>query len=265
MSPSGTPTPLRFYIHDDLTDEVGASHGSDSAAGALVRELLALIRRDRTRVTILTLREQIEALVARGGHAPFAVTIGIGRAGERVARQLHARTGWFPTIRRVELTREEDGRGGYAVVGPAGVSMTDQLAGVDSASSLAVVDDTIFSGITLRKLLEALPASTRGRTHAFCLRCVAESLPALEALCPITPGFAAPGRLLDEVSFINASGLVRRGAIRRTGQPPLAFFERPEWMHAWFLDRASDVIDLCRRLNRLLEPDGAPSLPAAAV
>jgi hypothetical protein len=265
VSSSETPTPLRFYIHDDLTDEVGASHGSDSAAGALVRELLELIRRDRTRVTILTLREQIEALVARGGHAPFAVTIGIGRAGERVARQLHARTGWFPTIRRVELTREEDGRGGYAVVGPAGVSMIDQLAGVDSASSLAVVDDTIFSGITLRKLLEALPASTRARAHAFCLRCVAESVPALETLCPVTPGFAAPGRLLEDVSFINASGLVRRGAIRRTGQPPLAFFERPEWMHAWFPGHASDVIDCCRRLNRLLEPDGAPSLPAAAV
>jgi hypothetical protein len=265
VSPGETPTPRRFYIHDDLTDEVGASHGPGSAAGALVRELLALVRRDRTRVTILTLREQIEALVARGGHAPFALTIGIGRAGERVARQIHAHTGWFPTIRRVELTREEDGRGGYTVVGPAGVSMADQLAGTDTASSLAVVDDTIFSGITLRKLLEALPASTRACSHAFCLRCVAESLPALETLCPVTPGFAAPGRLLEDVSFINASGLVRRGSIRRTGQAPLAFFERPEWMHAWFPGHASDVIDCCRRLNRLLEPDGAPSLPAAAV
>ena len=144
-----------------------------------------------------------------------------------------------------------------------GVSMADQLAGVDTASSLAVVDDTIFSGITLRKLLEALPASVRARTHAFCLRCVAESLPPLQMLCPITPGFAASGRLLDEVSFINASGLVRRGAIRRTGLAPLAFFERPEWMDAWFPGYAADVIDCCRRLNRLLEPDGSPSLPAA--
>src|SRR4030095_13565799 len=149
VSPGDTPTPRRFYVHDDLTDEVGASQGPDSAAAALVRELFALVRRDSERVTILTLREQIEALVARGGHAPFALAIGIGRAGERVARQLHTRTGWFPTIRRVELTREEDGRGGYAVVGPAGVSMTEQLAGVDAAASLAVVDDTIFSGITL--------------------------------------------------------------------------------------------------------------------
>jgi hypothetical protein len=257
-----TPTPQRFYVHDDLTDDIDANHGPGSAAAALVRELLGLVRRDPTRVTILTLREQIEALVARGPHQPFALAIGIGRAGERVARQLHARTGWFPAIRRVELTREEDGRGGYAVVGPSGLSMADQLTGVEAAPSLAVVDDTIFSGITLRTLLEALSPSTRGRTHAFCLRCVAESLPSLEALCPVTPGFAALGRMLDEVSFINASGLVRRGAIRRTGQPPLAFFERPEWMHAWFPGHADEVIACCCRLNAVLEPDGVPSLPA---
>ena len=68
-----------------------------------------------------------------------------------------------------------------------------------------------------------------------------------------TAGFAAPGRILDDVSFINASGLVRRGAIRRAGQPPLAFFERPDWMHAWFPHDAAEIIACCRALNRLLE------------
>ena len=258
---SDTPTPVRFYVHDDLTEDVRERHGPGSPAAALAQALMALVRRD-ARVTVLTLHEQLEALVARGAHAPFALAVGIGRAGERVARQVHARTGWFPTVRRVDLTREEDGRGGYVVVSPAGVSLTAQLAGVETADTLAVVDDTIFSGITMRQVLEALTPAVRARTHAFCLRCVADSLGPLRALCPVTPGFAAPGRLLDEVSFINASGLVRRGAIRRTGLPPLAFFERPEWMRAWFPDRAEAAINLCRRLNVLLEPTGAPSLPA---
>jgi hypothetical protein len=257
-----TPTPGRFYVHDDLTDDVRECYGADSPACALARELMALVQRDTDRVTVLTLQDQIEALVARGPHAPFALAIGIGRAGERVARQVHARSGWFPSVRRVDLTREEDGRGGYAVVSPAGVRLIDQLAGVEAAASLAVVDDTIFSGITLRQVLEALSSAVRARTHAFCLRAVAESLVPLRALCPVTAGFAASGRLLDEVSFINASGLVRRGSIRRTGLAPLAFFERPEWMRAWFPDRAEAAIELCRELNRLLEPTGAPSLPA---
>ena len=259
---SDTPTPRRFYIHDDLTEDVRERYGGDSPAFALAQELMAIVRRDPERVTVLTLEDQIEALVARGPHTPFALAIGIGRAGERVARQVHARTGWFPVIRRVDLTREEDGRGGYAVVSPIGVTLAEQLAGVETAASLAIVDDTIFSGITMRQVLEALSPAIRARTHAFCLRCVAESLPPLQALCPVTPGFAAPGRLLDEVSFINASGLVRRGSIRRASQSPLAFFERPEWMRAWFPDRADAVTDLCRHLNLLLEPTGDPSLPA---
>ncbi len=260
---SGTPTPRRFYVHDDLTEDVRERLGAGSPAFTLTLELLALIRRDADRVRVLTLEEQLEALLARGAHTPFALAIGIGRAGERVAGQVHVRTGWFPALRRVDLTREEDGRGGYAVVSPSGLPLAAQVAGVETAASLAIVDDTIFSGITMRQVLETLSPALRARTHAFSLRGVEASLAPLRALCSVTAGFAAPGRLLEEVSFINASGLVRRGAIRRTGLPPLAFFERPEWMRAWFPEQADDVIELCRRLNLILEPTGEPSLPAS--
>ena len=107
----------------------------------------------------------------------------------------------------------------------------------------------------MRTVLRTLPPAVLARTHAFCLRGVAASLHSLQALCPVTIGFAASGRILDEVSFINAAGLVRRISIRRAGQPSLAFFDRPAWMHAWFPGYADDVIAVCRRLNALLEPD----------
>jgi hypothetical protein len=45
---------------------------------------------------------------------------------------------------------------------------------------------------------------------------------------------------------------VRRGAIRRAGQAPLAFYERPEWMRAWFLRAADEVTTRCAALARLL-------------
>jgi hypothetical protein len=250
---TGTPTPRRFYIHDDLTEEIRAQHGAASPAAALVDELLTLVRRDGHRVVVLTLAEQLEALIARGPHAPFALTCGIGRAGERVAQQVHARTGWFPLVRRLDLTRVEDGRDHYTLVSPGGVPLAAQLADSRTAASLAIVDDTVFSGLTLRAVLEALTPEVRARTHAFCLRAVEASLAPLRALGPVTAGVTAPGRLLDEVSFINASGLVRRGAIRRAGAPPLAFFERAEWMEAWFPGHAAEVIECCRRLHTLLE------------
>jgi hypothetical protein len=257
--PYAAPTPQVLYVHDDLSDYVSRLQGQASAAADLTRQLFALLCRDAARVRLLTLESQIALLLAQRKHAPFALAIGIGRAGERVAQQLHARTGWFPSIARVDITRQEDGRGGYNVATTTGVPLAQQLPPLDTASSLAVVDDTVFSGLTMRTVLMALPAEARARTQAFGLRGVADSVGEIAALCSIAVGFAAPGRLLDEVSFINASGLVMRIGIRHPEHPPQAFFERPVWMHAWFPGYADEVIALCQRLNASLEPDGRPA------
>jgi hypothetical protein len=253
------PTPRVFYIHDDLSEYVCRQQGEGSLAFQLTRELLTLVRRDPRRVVVLTLEWQIEQVLVHGPYAPFTLAIGIGRAGERVAQQLHAKTGWFPQISRVDVTREEDGLGGYRVVSTSAIPLGEQLPRLDAVSSLAVVDDTVFSGLTMRTVLQALPPEVRARTQAFCLRGVAASLAGVVTLCPVAVGFAAPGSLLDEVSFINASGLVMRLGIRQPDRPPQAFFERPVWMHAWFPSYADEVIALCRRLNTLLEPDGRPA------
>lgn len=245
---TATPTPNRLYVHDDLTEAAWMlDHGRPEAVRRTAA-LFATMRRE-PHVAVLTLGEQLDGVLARGGHPPFATTVGIGRAGERVARALHARTGWFPSIVRVEVTREEDVSGGYALVAPA--PLADQLAG--TIGPVAVVDDTVFSGLTMRAVLDALPRAACRRAHAFCLRAVAESLAPLARRGPVTAGFVAPGRLLSDVSFINASGLVCRGAIRRAGAPPLAFFERTEWMTAWFPRHAAAVTRHCRRLHALLD------------
>jgi hypothetical protein len=245
-----TPTPKTLYVHDDLTDDVRAGHGADSDAARAVAALLQRVGRDATRVRILTLETQLAALV-RGTHAPFAVAIGISRAGERVARQVHTRAGWFPRIERVDLTREETDDG-YVLSTLGGPPLTTQLARIGGAASIAIVDDTVFSGLTMRTVLRALPPAARAGAHAFCLRAVGESLAEIGKLCPVEAGFVAHGRLLEDVSFINASGLVRRGAHPRAGRPPLSFHERPEWMRAWFLEDAEEVIARCATLARLL-------------
>lgn len=244
-----TPVPRKLYVYDDLSEELRA-HGDDSRVQRLGQTLFALLRHD-ARVVVLTLEEQVEALIARAAHTPFAMAIGVGRAGVRVAAEIHARTGWFPTIERVDVWREEDDAGGYALAGPT--PLASQLGVVADRESVAVVDDTIFSGLTMRAVLAALPRRPAGRIHVFCLRGVAESVEAVARLAPVTAGVLAPGRMLEDVSFINASGLVRRGAIRRVRRPPLAFFERPEWMAAWFPGYADEAIALCREIHEAVE------------
>ena len=152
------PTPQVFYIHDDLSDEVRHTHGEHSRAFQLAQELLTLVRRDLQRVIVLQLEDQITQLVAQGNHPPFAVTVGIGQAGERVARQLHQRTGWFPIIHRVDVTREEDGQGGYNLVSTTCPITRRTTPRGRNMSSLAVVDDTVFSGLTMCTVLRALPS-----------------------------------------------------------------------------------------------------------
>ena len=51
--------------------------------------------------------------------------------------------------------------------------MAEQLRGLSSAPTIAVVDDTVFSGLTMRGVLRGLPPGALARTHVFCLRCVA--------------------------------------------------------------------------------------------
>jgi hypothetical protein len=249
------PTPQIFYIHDDLSDVVRQRFGPSSQAFTMTLRLFELLSLDTERVVILHVEDQIASLLSSAQHAPFALTIGIGQAGARVARQLHTRTAWFPHMRRVDVTREEDGRGGYNLVSLHGIAWQEQLKGLQDAASIAIVDDTIFSGFTMSTILQTLPQSVRRRTHAFCLRGIADSVSRVRRLCPVSIGFAAPGRMLDEISFINASGLVLRVGIRRPRQPPMAFFERPMWMQAWFPGRAEEVIEACRQLNAVLESD----------
>jgi hypothetical protein len=249
------PTPRRLYVHDDLTAEVDRRAGAHSTAAALAQELLGLLAADGERVTVLALDDQLERVARQGPFPPFDIALAIGRAGQAVAEQLHARTGWFPRVRRIDVTREEDGRGGYSLVSTAEASLARQVAGVDGeGGALAVVDDTVFSGMTIRGVLGLLPPALRESTRVFCLRGVGETLDALAPECPVIAGVAIPGRRLDDVSFINATGLVLRVSIRRRGQPPLAFFDRPQWLRSWFPGYHEAVGDLCRRLNALLEP-----------
>ena len=95
---SDTPTPERLYIHDDVTDAAAATAAPTSS----VPPPRCSPPSSGAAVTVITLAHQIDGLLAQWRARAFATTIGIGAARARRAA-VHARTGWFPVIARVEV------------------------------------------------------------------------------------------------------------------------------------------------------------------
>ena len=113
----------------------------------------------------------------------------IGRAGERVARALHARPAGSRASAGSGLLARRTAAETTISSAPCRPHSPPSSPASAACSSLAVVDDTVFSGLTLRSVLEALPARAPRRTHVFCLRGVAESIAAVARLARSPPAW----------------------------------------------------------------------------
>ena len=171
--------------------------------------------------------------------------------------------GTFEVERRVRARRTKDSTSVWAAAS-SGSANSPSEAGIDALAAAAGSDRPVVATL--------LPVTTwflMKDRHAPARTFIDRGIPVAigtdfnPGTSP-TPSVSRPpeSRSSVAVSLATLTGR-RRGAIRRAGLPPLAFFERPEWMRAWFPGHTDAVIECCRRLNAILEPDGAPSLPAS--
>ncbi len=238
---------LRVYVYDDLPYVRRAAAGNPAVLALLERLELAL--RAQPNVRLIEVAEQIDRLARTPVTGQFMLALAIGDAGARVARALHERTGWFPAIEVVPITRIEVGPGEYRI--PDNAALAKRLGGFKGRPP-AIVDDTIYSGLTLAWLLDRLPAASVHGAEVFCLQAMAAALGAIRSRCAVHAGFEMQGEPERDVTIIKASHLFEPGAIRRANQPDLAFFERSEWMKNWFPFDGGGITGLCRQLWALL-------------
>jgi hypothetical protein len=237
------PTPTTLYIYNDLPyfPPPSSAERWQAILGDLVRVLRA-----QPHVRFLEVAALVESLAASGAAGPYTRALAIGGSGRRVAELLQARTGWFGAISTVPLSRHERADGSYAIV-VAGGDTESELA--KAAGRVAIVDDTLYSGLTVRWLLARLPAYAL--PEVLCLQAVQSALLELSAQCPVFAGVQLPGERETDLSVIKASHLFEPGAIRGEGGD-LAFYERRVWLDAWFPDSAEEIAALCAHLRALL-------------
>ena len=241
------PTPHIVYLYNDLP-YLPPPSAQRERWRALLDELLAELRA-QPRMRILEVEPLVAALAGQQVRGPYARTLAVGAAGRRVAELLHAHTGWFPAIVELPLTRVEETDGSYRVVARGAVDIARLAA---DAGPLAIVDDTVYAGQTLGWLLNRLPPAVEA--DLFCLQGVASTLATLRGRGRVHAGIELAGERERDLTVIKASHLFEPGAIHTT-RGDLAFYERREWMDAWFADASATIVALCERLRHLL-PSG---------
>ena len=229
---------MKLYIYNDLPDF--RKKGKEIAK--LQHALL-----ENPNVEFLTREKNIQNILQKYSHIPFGLTLGVGDSGEKIAHEMHKKSKWFPTIKKLHITRLEQENGQYTIISTSKKTIKQQLSNIN-VSSLAIVDDTLYSGLTLGTILHNLPEKSQKNVHIFCLQVIEESLSEVEELCQISYGFKMIGKKEKDISIIRASSLFQKGATV-TKTKKLAFFEREEWMNGWFPKNASTIVSLCRKLR----------------
>ncbi len=230
-----TGSRLQLFVFDDLPPNG-------------YTKLRRLIRKN-TNVQFINPELALKKLV-QDTNQSFPLTFGLGKAGESLAARLHHSTKLFPRIFRLEITRIETSENQYRFAGDFAATL--QQFGIAADDPVAIVDDTVYSGGTVKSILECWPEQWRPKLSLFCLQGIAESLDQLANKMLIYCAHSIVGIPEKEVSIIRLSGLFLPGSIRLENGQELAFWQRPEWMQAWFPTNATDITQYCSQL--LLDP-----------
>ncbi|MFA7682496.1 MAG: hypothetical protein WCX61_05725 [Candidatus Peribacteraceae bacterium] len=247
------PSPQLLYVHENLLAHVRERFSIHSTEYQLANAFIAHVAAEPN-VQMGTLEEELAALIAQGTPEPFDVTLGFGRKGERIAQLLHEQWGSFPNIHRLEITRIEKADGsGHELISKTDVSVVDQIAALGDFTSVALVDDVLFTGFTVSEVLKLLPKKHVERCHFFGTRGMAQTARKLERNgCKTWLGVSLEGEPEVDVSTISSMNLITKGAIHSPTEGDITYCQRQEWVEAWFPQRTSNIVDLCEVVTNLV-------------
>ncbi len=190
----------------------------------------------------------------------FDLAISVGESGYDISKKINKKIACFNRINKLNIARYELSPLKYEVHSTSQKSILLQLEKLNSCS-LALIDDTIYSGLTIETILTKLNSRTLKNTKVICLQGINKSLEKISNYCPVICGFKIEGEIEKDVTIIKTSGLFLNNAIRRKNRKPLAFYQRPEWINSWFPNNNLLIIRICQKLNELIEISDINYLP----
>lgn len=239
------PTPTRLYIHDDLGE-------CRSELFPLIKRLRDLLKENK-HVILLNKNEQIKIVRSELKNKKFKHIFAVGRAAESLAYQIFTRKSEL-VVHCLEVCRRERVDGSYTIINSTSPKVKKLIASLTS-ESVAIIEDTIYSGKTLETILSIFSVEARANVTIVCLQASQAGVLSLDCSMPVIAATLLPGRIDSEISIIKATGLFTSGAIRGEDGVNKAFFQRPEWLKAWFPQNFQSIYELCQHIYNSLEED----------
>jgi hypoxanthine phosphoribosyltransferase len=238
---------MKLFIHNDLASTLFEGDNRPERAELLVSLEKALI--ENPQIYLINPEEGMKKLSTQINEQ-YTVTLAISDAGYEIAERLQSYTGKLGKIRTLHIERREVAKGTWKVISTIDKTIEEQLQGI-RGKKIAIVDDTIYSGVTIKALLPYLQAFEKEDLHIFSLIALSDSLKFFKRYATVFPYISLEGKQEKDVSIIKASGLFMNGAIRTVDGQSYAFFHRPEWIEAWFPKNAKEIFLLCQLLYDL--------------
>ncbi len=237
-----TKSPI-VYIYDDVV----LNSRPWRAQWPLLNVLKQTINHNKL-VTFLDPFEQINALLPSYESGRFDLVIGIGKSGHQIARLLNQYSGQDYPLLLAELSRQEISPNNYQMNPVQLAKVAEELKDL-TGKRVAIVDDTLYSGLTIHSILDLLPSDTLQQTEIFVLQGIEDSLPTIMDRCLVRIGFVMVGKREKDATIIKTSNLFIPGAIIQIDGKSQAFCDRPKLMAEWFPVNSKQVIKLCRQLR----------------
>ncbi len=252
MTPS-LPTPKTLYVHDNVSSFVRERFGEKSPEYDIAQRFIKYID-SQPHVRIGTLEEELGGLIAQVNPKLFDIAFGFGYKGEEIAQLLHGRWSAFPNLTRLDITRQEKEDGsGHVLVSKSDTPLEEQIAQAGEFKSCALVDDVLYTGFTMRSVMDLLPLGSIDECHLFFTRGLEETKKEFEKQgCKVHIGVELPGKIEVDASTISTMNLITEGAIR-TNNGDLTYCDRPSWLEAWFPNDTDIIMHLCQSLMHLLK------------
>lgn len=234
---------LRVYLYNDLPFITTFQNKN------LIKKLLINIRANPN-VVITDIKRQIEKIATNRSYSPFDVTIAIGNAGTRVANLIHKKANIFPNIVSFKISRYELPNGKFEI-SEKDLSPLLKYFKKNNFSKISIVDDTLYSGLTLKSVINCIPKMQRKDINIFLLQGLSSSIANFRSKYNVNVALEISGIPEIDVTIIKASGLFTKGAIRPENTTPLAFFQREKWMREWFPNNWKGIIKLCQKIEKI--------------